>query len=394
MSDHGSAHATLSPSSAERWLECPASVRLSASLGRDDDGENVYAAEGTRAHNLAEIEASYAFGITTKKQYNAFKAAWLETAMSHGDDVEEMEQHCQEYVALLKDLMAGLDSDTASIRLEQRVQTGVPDCWGTGDAILADTRTIIVVDLKYGRGISVDARGNPQLRLYGVGALDTYDGVLGDFETVITVVFQPRIGNTSREEISATEIREWRDNHVIPIAEETQRDDAHFGPSETACRWCPAAGICLPRLKYVTEKDFSDPDQMTLDELAEAVQLIPELRDWCTAIEAEALHQAYSEGNALPGLKVVLSGGKRSISDKVKAIEVLVAAGFKREQVARDDVQTLSALEKLVGKQRLPEVLGDLLKKSEGKPSLVPEDDPRPAIDPTTDAATDFQATD
>jgi hypothetical protein len=391
VTEHGSAHATLSPSAAERWLSCPASVRLSASLGREDDGGNVYAEEGTRAHNLAEIEAAYAFGLTTKKEYNTFKAAWLETAMKHGDDVEEMEVHVSTYVSLLQDLMSDIPNGT--IRLEQRVQTGVPNCWGTGDAILANTEHIHVVDFKYGRGVSVKADGNPQLRLYGVGALDTYDGVLGDFKTVGMTICQPRTNDISHSVMSADAIRTWRDTHVIPIAEETQRDDAHFGPSEVACRWCPAAGICLPRLKYVTEQDFSDPDQMTPDELAEAVQMLSEIRDWCNAIEAEALHQVYSEGNPLPGLKVVLSGGKRSISDKEAAIKALVAAGFKREQVARDDVQTLTVLEKLVGKQRLPEVLGDLLKKGEGKPALVPEDDPRPAIDPESDAAKDFQDT-
>lgn len=392
MSDHGALHAPLSPSSAERWLSCPASIRLAASLGRDDDSTSVWAEEGTRAHNLGEIEASHEFGLTTRKEYNAFKAAWLETAMEHGDDIEEMEEHIRAYVSLLKDLMRDMGNG-ATIRLEQRVDTGVPDCWGTGDAILVNATHVQVVDLKYGKGISVNAEGNPQLRLYGLGALENVDGVLGDIETVGMTVFQPRIHNTSHDTLTAEELRAWREA-ILPIAEETQREDARFGPSETACRWCPAAGICTARRDHMTQMDFGDPDLLSVEELAEAVRMIPEIRDWCNAVEAEALHQAYSEGTPLPGLKVVMSGGKRFITDKEKAIDVLVAAGFKREQVAREDTQTLTALEKLVGKQRLPEVLGDLLKKSEGKPALVNEDDPRAAIDPTTDAQRDFQSTD
>jgi hypothetical protein len=115
------------------------------------------------------------------------------------------------------------------------------------------------------------------------------------------------------------------------------------------------------------------------------------MRDWCNAVEKEALYQGYSEGKALPGLKVVMSGGKRRIKDDHAAIERLVAEGYDRALVSRETAQTLGNLEKVVGKERLPLVLGSLLVKGEGSPSLVDESDERPAISPTTEAQRDFR---
>lgn len=388
MSDHGRAHAVLSPSSAERWLSCPASIRMVDSLDRSDDGGSEWAEEGTRAHTLAEIEASYAFGLTTKEQHDTFKASWLVTALAHGDDVEEMERHARSYVNLLQDIASGMEG-TVTVRLELRVKTGVPGCWGTADAVLVSATRIAIVDYKYGQGIVVRAEENPQLMLYSVGALELMD-LLGSIETVDMWICQPRAGGQSHYSMSAEDLRAWRDFDVLPVAQESKSPEAHFGPSEDACRWCPAAGICKARATWVAQRDFGNPDLMEEEDLAIAFRSLPEIRDWCNAVEAEALHQAFSEGKTLPGLKVVLSGGKRSIPDPVAAIEVLTAAGYKVEQVARMGIETLSSLERLVGRRELPELLGDLLVKSTGRPSLVAESDARPAISPTTEAAKDF----
>jgi hypothetical protein len=390
MSEHMRLHATLSPSSAERWLECPASIRLISTLERGEDSSTVYAEEGTRAHNLAEIEASYQFDMITVEDYRTRRTAWLRIAETHGDDVEEMDRHVRVYVRLLQDIMASRPH--ATLRLEQRVQTGVPGCWGTGDAIIIAPTTIDVVDFKYGQGVGVIAHENPQLMLYGLGALEMFDGVIGDTQSVTVHICQPRVGGMSHYTIGAKELRAWRDDAVMPIARETQHPDARFGPSEVACRWCPASGICKARARYITERDFGSPDVLSMDELAEAFKTLTDIRDWCNAVEAEALKQAYSEGEELPGLKVVMSGGKRSIPDPPAAIKKLQAAGFSLEQVSRLSMKTLGDLERLVGKDKLPNVLGPLLVKSPGKPALVPESDNRPAVTALTAAAEDFQS--
>lgn len=205
MSDHGRAHATLSPSSAERWLECPASIHMTETLGRSDDGSSLYAEEGTRAHNLAEIEAAHEFGLTTDEQYRAFKAQWLRTAEAHGDDVEEMERHVRVYVTMLRDLMTSMGPGT-TVYLEKRLQTGVPGCWGTGDAILVNASQVAVIDFKYGAGVVVRAEENPQLKLYGLGVLEMFGDILGITETVGMHICQPRAGGQSHFTMTANDL--------------------------------------------------------------------------------------------------------------------------------------------------------------------------------------------
>jgi hypothetical protein len=251
---------------------------------------------------------------------------------------------------------------------------------------------IVIVDFKYGQGVVVVAESNPQLMLYGLGALEVFGDVLGVTQDVDMWICQPRVSNgTTKFEVTAADLRAWREDEVLPLARETQHPDARFGPSEAACRWCPAAGVCVPRMTHVVQRDFGNPDVMDASELAAAFRRLGEIRDWCNAVEAEALKQAYSEGTPLPGLKVVMSGGKRSITDVDTAVERLVEAGYSKEAVTRLQMQTLSALEKLVGNTTLPEVLGDVLLRSPGRPALVDEDDGREAVTALTQAAEDFQ---
>jgi hypothetical protein len=390
VSDHGRAHAPLSPSSAERWISCPASVRLIETLGRSDDGGSEWAEEGTRAHTLCEIEASREFGLTSREEYTAFKAAWLRAAEAHGDDVEEMERHAKAYVSLLRDIEADMDGPV-TVRLELRVRTGIPNCWGTADAVLIGLSKIAIVDFKYGQGVVVQAEENPQTMLYGVGALELVD-LLGTIEDVDMWIHQPRVGGTSRFSMTAEDLRAWRDFEALPSARESAEPDAHFGPSESACRWCPAAGICKVRAQHIVQRDFGSADVMDEEDLATAFLSLAEIRDWCNAVEAEALRQAYTEKKHLPGLKVVLSGGKRSMPKPVDVIDRLVEAGYERDKVARETVQTLTVLDRLVGgKARLSELLGDLLVKSKGSPALVSESDPRDAVDKMAEAQEDFR---
>jgi hypothetical protein len=384
VSDHGRAHAHLSPSSAERWLACPGSVRLSDSLERSDDSGSVFAEEGTRAHTLAYLEASRAFDLMDERDYLTHKAAWLRQAEAHGDDVEEMEEGAREYVTVLQDIHSDLAEDgPVQVLLERRVDPAVPGSWGTADAILVGIRRIAVVDYKFGRGVVVEVERNPQVMLYGLGALELMD-LLGTIEDVDLVVVQPRAGGISRWSLSADDLKGWRETVVLPVVAETSMPEARLVPGD-------AAGVCKARAAWVTRRDFGDPDLMDEDDLADAVRRLKEIRDWCNAVEAEALRQAYSYGARLPGLKVVMSGGKRTIKDKAAAIDRLVAAGFSRSKVAREDTQTLSALERLVGAERLVAVLGDLLVRSPGSPSLVPEDDRREAVTSLSQAETDFR---
>lgn len=389
-------HAKLSPSSAERWLECPASIGLVASLepeGDSDDSDTSYAREGTAAHELGEIKASLAFGFIHGNQYSRRRSEWVrkyeDLLMVDEGVLTEMERHTDAYVELLQERTKLYPN--SMIMLEQRMDTGVPASWGTSDAVIVSPQHVEIVDLKYGKGVQVEAENNPQLRLYALGALDTYGDLLGDTEVIRMTVHQPRMDHVLTEELTPDELRAWRES-IIPIAEEALGEGARFGPSETACRWCPASGRCRAQLEAVFADDMfdADPAALTPEEMAEVLGRVPLVRDWLNAFEEAALDLAYSKGQALPGYKVVLSGGKRSITDPEGAIKALVADGFKRNEIVNEKVCGITELEKLLGKEGFQAVLGPYVTKGTGRPSLVPEDDPRPAINPNTEAAKEF----
>lgn len=390
------AHAKLSPSAAERWLACPASIRMEAQVPPEQ--ESSYAREGTVAHTLAELKASLAFGKITKAVFTKRHARWYrENEDLLTDEVEiEMERHTDAYVALLQERMALYPNSV--LFLEQRLDTGVPSCWGTSDAVIVSPQHVEIVDFKYGAGVAVEAHGNPQLRLYACGAMDTYAGLLGDTEVIRITVHQPRMDHILTEEITPEALDEWRRVKVIPVADVALNDpDAPFGPSDEACRWCPASGRCRAQLEAVFAQDFEvKPDVLEPEEVAEVLAKTKMVEDWLNAFKEAALDRAYSGGETIPGYKVVLSGGKRSVRDNERALEALRALGFDDSEVAAVKVKGIGDLEKLLGKEKFEEVLEKpgIVAKSDGKPALVPESDGRPAIAPNSEAAKVFQAED
>lgn len=405
-----SAHAKLSPSDSARWISCPAAIRVDEQMREQGllvDDESVYAREGTIAHALGELEASYTFGLTTRKSYLAARRQWLKEFHAEGytkEQLKEMEGYISEYVALIEERLERYPY--SRVLLEQRLDTGVETCWGTSDVVIFSPQHVEIIDLKYGSGVPVDAEGNSQLRLYGLGALEAYGDLLGETEKIFMTVFQPRAGNgkPSTEELHPDDLRAWRDGVVRPAADAAlHSENAKFGPSEKACRWCPAAGICRARIEKDTMEDFGDvlaeeepqpvqPEILSMEELARAFGRLNSIRAWCAAVEATALEAAYGQGKTLPGYKVVRSGGQRSIKDHAAAIQTLIDEGYGHTQVANVKAKGIGDLEKLLGKKRFEELLGKYVEKSAGREALVPEDDKREAISPTSEAAKDFEA--
>lgn len=394
------AHAKLSPSASTRWISCPASIRMEQHAPKG--GDSIYAREGTLAHALGEIEASLRFGLITKRKHTAAMRAWRKEFDAEGypeGTLEEMQGHIKDYLDLIAERLQR-EPDSV-LMLEQRMDSGIPTCWGTSDVVIVSPTHIEIIDLKYGAGLAVSAWGNSQLRIYGLGALRTYGDLLGVIQRVYMTVFQPRLESRSTEDLTPAELLAWRDETVLPAAELALGPDAPFGPSESACRWCPAAGICTVRTAVATQEDFgtpfteepltpASPEAMTPEQLGMVLARIPEIKAWCAAVEAHALDAAYSKGQHIPGWKVVRSGGQRKITDPTAAIQTLIDSGFKAEQVADFKIKGIGVLEKLLGKKEFPVVLDGLIGKTEGKESLVPESDARLAITPAGQAAQDF----
>lgn len=402
-----SEHAKLSPSDSSRWISCPAAIRVDESLreqGKLVDDESTFALEGTIAHALAELEASLEFGKITKRKYNIEYKKWLLWFNEQDYEVgtlEEMKEHVQAYVELIRERLQRRPN--SQLLLEQRMDSGVEKCWGTSDAVIVSDTHIEIIDFKYGAGIYVMAEDNSQLRLYGLGALDTFSELLGTPDLIVMTVHQPRMDNIGSEEMHPDLLRAWREGVAAPAAAlALHSDDAPFGPSEKACKWCPAAGFCRARVEQATLTDFGDvfaeeepkptpPEMLTPTEIGRALKRVGSIKAWCAALEAAALEAAYGQGEHIPGWKVVRSGGQRYITDHTAAIQTLIDEGFEAEKVSNIKAKGIGELEKLLGKAKFKELMDPLVAKSTGRESLVPEDDKRDAISPASEAADDFK---
>ena len=315
------AHAVLSPSASGRWIQCPASVRMTRDI--PEEPRNVYAEEGTQFHTLCEIEASRRLLRSEPQEYAIERLDWaLETEDEwHEDQLDYVEK----WIALLEEYLA--EEEGARLYLEVLVQTGIPGCWGTADAIIIYTDRIRVIDIKYGAGIKVSALGNSQARLYGVGALETLVEDPLTIEDITNTIWQPRMKNLSEETLTRAELVQWRDE-LLPVALLAMGEDAPFGPSEDACRFCPIAGECVPRTRFMLAQDFGDPDILSDEEMAEAFSRTSHLKRWIADIEDATLKRAFEEAGSVPGYKVVHSGGRRSITNGEAAVDRLLAEGW------------------------------------------------------------------
>lgn len=385
-------HAKLSPSSSERWLHCPASVRIAEQFPAD--GSSEFADEGTCAHELAWIKGSLEFGHIGAAAARRHRRHWMKKWQRFTADpaiVAEMGRHTDAWVELLIERAA--EHPLTQVLLEQRLDPEIEGVWGTGDAVLFSPVHVEVIDFKYGRGVRVSALRNPQLMFYALATLLGFGDWLGVAEDVFWTVHQPRLDHIETDTCTADELRAWAEE-VRPIAAEALAGSDRFGPSESACRWCPASGRCEAQTRSAFPDDLTDgdPELLTPERMAEILDRLPELRGWLKAFETAALHAAYDEGQQIPGYKVIRSGGIRQIKDSEAAIERLAANGIPASQVSERKLLGVGALEKLLTPEGFDRLLTKpgLVTKTAGRESLVPESDRRQAISPASEAVTVF----
>ena len=234
--------------------------------------------------------------------------------------------------------------------------------------------------------MKVDAVGNPQLRLYGLGAAGLFGGIY-DFDRVRMTIVQPRLDHISTEELPLDELLRWADERIRPAALE-----ALSGSERTVCgdwcQWCPARATCRTRAEYCLElarEEFRQPPLLTVDEIGEVLRRAEAIKKWVGEIQDYALQQALA-GEHYDGWKVVEGRSNRKYADEVRVAETLRGIGYDDAMLYERKLLGITAMEKLVGKKRMTEALGDLIVKPAGKPVLVPESDKREAITKVTAA--------
>ena len=380
-------HARLSPSAAVRWINCPGSIRLSEELPPAPSSE--YADEGTAAHALAELKLRAEMKEITTRKF----AAELKKHRAGQFYCGEMDEATDFYKDTVLEHLAAAGPD-AELLIEQQLDLDAwaPGSFGTSDAVIIGNGVIEVIDLKYGKGIRVDAVQNPQLRLYALGAADLFEE-LYDFEAVRMTIVQPRLDHVSTDMITLRSLREWGQTVIRPAAKEAASDSAHTACGDW-CRWCPAKAVCRTRAEQQLElaaKDFSftDPDLLSESEIGEVMQRAEELQKWVADVQAYALSEAL-DGRHFDGWKLVEGRSVRKYADDLKVADALQAAGYPEASLYERKLYGLTAMEKIVGKKKLTEILGDLIIKPAGKPVLVPESDKREALNSIENARADF----
>ena len=372
---HPKGHAVLSASSSERWLHCPPSARLCETY--EDKGSN-YAAEGTDAHALCEYKLRCALGMEAEDP--------TEHLTWYNEEMNDCANGYAEYVLEQVEAARQACADPV-VLIEQRVDFSrwVEDGFGTADALIISDGTLRICDYKHGMGVLVRAAENPQLMCYALGALELFDN-LYDISTVSMTIYQPRRDNVDTVEMPKEDLYCWAEDVLKPAAELAFAGDGNFLCGEW-CGFCKAKNDCRARAEAnlaLARYEFKLPPLLTDEEIEDILVKVDALISWASDIKEYALQQALS-GKEWLGWKLVEGRSNRKYLNEEIVANVVEKAGFDPYE---HKVLGVTAMQKLLGKSRFDELLSAFIEKPQGKPTLVPESDKRPAM---STAASDFK---
>ena len=365
--------------------------------------DTAYTREGTIAHAMAEAMLLHLLSIDAEAvpDYADFMLSGGEARIMHqiNDCNEEKldwkdmaETVYEHYVRLVYEAYLGakLEDPDAVLLVESKLQLAefIPEGFGSSDAVLIYGDTLEVFDLKYGKGVKVEAEENAQMMCYALGAY-CGQGEFYDIANVRMTIIQPRLRHESSWTMTAPDLLNWAHNKLKPAAQKAWKGEGEQTPGEH-CRFCKVAAKCKALANYtlgVTE-DKTEPGLMSLEEIAKLLPHFATIKSWINSVEEFALEAAL-EGDTIPGFKVVEGRSVRKISNAAEAIQRLEGAGIPAENYLKPaELKTITDLEKTLTKKGFKTILGDLVIKPEGKPTLVEEADPR---EPFSKAKNDFK---
>lgn len=391
------AHAILSASGSKIWLTCTPSARFQEEF---EDVETDYSREGTWAHNLAAHRLAEFLGRPTEFGKEKFIPGFEEFA--NVDTSEAVNAYVRRCIIAIS--AARRETPDAIVLLEQRLDFSdwVPEGFGTGDLVIVANKRCTVRDLKFGKGVRVDAEDNTQLYLYALGAIATYRGIY-DFDEVVVEIDQPRLNHVDGGDIilKVSDLLEWAQQYVAPRAALAWKGEGEFVAGDH-CRFCRARNVCKARaeslqvatdaafehFEAVEEEGKADAkkpfERLSEERIAELLPRLGQLQKWAKDLEDYVLDQALRAGKKWPGFKLVTGRSNRVITNPTGLAEVLMMEGVDEvllyEPPAPRALVGLGELEKLVGKKNFAELSKGYVEKPEGKPTLVPESDKRDAL--------------
>ncbi|MBR2135452.1 MAG: DUF2800 domain-containing protein [Bacteroidales bacterium] len=418
------AHAVLSASSSKQWLNCPPSARLQEQFPNES---SVFAEEGTFMHEVCEYKVRHGYLHERMKK--------PQSAEFYTEEVEQVTDVYAEFVISVIEEMKANGCEPI-VLVEERLDYShlAPGGFGTGDMLVIgkdeDGRGLLhVMDFKGGKGVFVDADHNTQMMLYGLGALRAY-GYIYDIETVRMTIIQPRLDNISTYECTREELEAWGES-IRPIAkmayegkgEQKAGDWCRFCRAKPVCRACAEEALSLCREEFLdldagafaddgqearaspdeeesdmtapyrpdnTIPTFKQPGLIPLSELAEILPTLNRIASWIEAVFAYVSAEAIGNGVPVPGYKVVEGRSKRVFSDTDAVVRTALENGYT--DLYKRQLISLSEFEKMMGKKKFAELLGEFVVKPPGKLALVPDSDPRPAVDLTNTPDQEFEA--
>lgn len=362
-----SRHALLSASSSNRWIHCPPSIRQGEKY---ENRSSQYAEEGTEAHSLCEYKLKQKLGIEMEDPVPGFK--------HYSQEMEDNAESYSQYVAEVYEKIKESCKDPL-VLIEQQInyERWVKDGFGTTDSAIIADGTIYVIDYKNGSGVLVSAECNSQLRCYALGVLEMFDWAY-NIQNIVMVIYQPNRDNVSASMLVKEDLLEWADTVLKPAAELAYKGEGEYSCGDW-CQFCPIKHICRARADYAMElakHEFKDPAILDDEDIEEVLAKVDDLVSWATDVKEYALKEAIS-GKTWTGWKLVAGRSNRKYKDEDAVIKAVTEAGYDPYE---KKLLGITALTKVLGKKKFDEVLSGLIVKPQGKPTLVPESDKRPAI--------------
>lgn len=385
-------HAILSASSSHRWLNCPPSARLEDKQSQASGAEapSVHAEEGTLAHEIAELRLEHELGNIAESTY----VKKLREFKKHPRYYDGMEDDLDGYVELVVNSYKNIleEDDAAAVYLEERIDYShiAPEGFGTGDAAIMGAGVLKIVDLKFGRGVEVSAEKNSQLALYALGLFESYDLVF-DFETIELTIAQTRLDNYSTYSLTRDELLSW--GEVIKKVAQVAYKGEGKQLAGTWCKFCKVSALCNTLHKHnlaLAKEEFKDASLISEERLLEIYKQVPILVSWAKDIE-EYIKKRALEGKDWRGYKIVEGRSTRSWADEQALKRKLKELGHTPSQYEDKKLKSVAQMEKSLGKSYVSDNLYTLITRPQGAPTLAPEDDPRPRLNPNDSARADFQ---